>query len=86
MVDYRFLFWCLGLLALREWKLMKVGDLVQYGDRYVEQDVGLVFRAWTATQGGMEVRLVDVLWKEGDVVTHYARDFTVISEGSYENR
>jgi len=65
---------------------MKIGDLVQYSDRYVEQDVGLVFRAWTATQGGMEVRLVDVLWKEGDVVTHYARDFTVISEGSYENR
>ena len=29
MVDYRFLFWCLGLLALREWKLMKVGDLVK---------------------------------------------------------
>ena len=27
MVGYRFLFWCLGLLALCEWKLMKVSDL-----------------------------------------------------------
>ena len=32
---------------------MNVGDLVQYGDRYVEQDVGLVLRAWTDIQVGM---------------------------------
>ena len=29
MVGHRFLFWRLGLLALRKWKLMKVGDLVK---------------------------------------------------------
>lgn len=65
---------------------MNAGDLVQYGDRYVEQDVGLVLRAWTDIQVGMEVRLVDILWKEGDVVTHYASDFKVISEGDCEDR
>jgi len=32
------------------------------------------------------VLLVDILWPDGDMVTHYASDFKVISEGSYESR
>ena len=65
---------------------MKVGDLVQYDDKFVENDVGVVIRSMTSYRYGIDVLLVDILWMSGDVVTHYARDFTVISEGSYESR
>ena len=65
---------------------MKVGDLVQYEDKYVERDIGVVMRSWSEDRYGADVLLVDVLWTGGDVVTHYASDFKVISGGSYENR
>ena len=65
---------------------MKVGDLVQYDDKYVERDIGVVMRSWSEDRYGTDVLLVDILWPAGDMVTHYASDFTVISEGSYENR
>ena len=59
---------------------MKVGDLVQHSDRYVERDIGFVVRSWDTRYCDVEVHLVDVLWKEGEITTHYATDFTVISE------
>ena len=65
---------------------MKVSDLVQYDDKYVERDIGVVMRSWSEDRYGTDVLLVDILWPDGDVVTHYASDFKVISEGSYENR
>ena len=52
VVDYRFLFWCLGLLALREWKLMKVGDLVQ-----CDYGIGIV-RAKSLRHDGPLFRIV----------------------------
>ena len=65
---------------------MKVSDLVQYDDKYVERDIGVVMRSWSEDRYGTDVLLVDVLWTGGGVVTHYASDFKVISGGSYENR
>tara|TARA_Y100000310_G_scaffold285939_1_gene309746 strand:+ start:454 stop:651 length:198 start_codon:yes stop_codon:yes gene_type:complete len=65
---------------------VKVSDLVQYDDKYVESDVGVVMRSWSEDRYGTDVYFVDVLWTGGEVVTHYASDFKVISEGSYENR
>jgi hypothetical protein len=65
---------------------VKVGDLVQYDDKYVERDIGVVMRSWSEDRYGTDVLLVDVLWTGGGVVTHYASDFKVISGGSYENR
>tara|TARA_R110002051_G_scaffold98894_1_gene169260 strand:- start:367 stop:564 length:198 start_codon:yes stop_codon:yes gene_type:complete len=65
---------------------VKVGDLVQYEDKYVERDIGVVMRSWSEDRYGTDVLLVDVLWTGGGVVTHYASDFKVISGGSYENR
>jgi len=68
---------------------MKVGDLVQYDDKYVERDIGVVMRSRSEDRYGPDwprVLLVDILWPDGDIVTHYASDFKVISEGSYESR
>jgi len=59
---------------------VKVSDLVQYSDKFVENDVGVVMRSWSEDRYGTDVLLVDILWPSGDVVTHYATDFTVISE------
>jgi hypothetical protein len=59
---------------------VKVSDLVQYDDKYVERDIGVVMRSWIQYRYNTEVHLVDILWKEGEIVTHYATDFTVISE------
>ena len=69
---------------------MKVGDLVQYNDKFVEgRNVGVVVRSWReprADRGMVDLHLVSVLWTPIDVVTHYASAFKVISEADCENR
>mgnify|MGYP000713475667 CR=1 FL=1 len=55
---------------------MKVGDLVKYADPGVEQNIGMALRIYIA--GPRE--LVEILWDDGDIVTHHLEGFKVISE------
>ena len=53
---------------------MKVGDMIKYIDPNVEQNTGVVLRAYSS---GTRM-LVEILWDDGDVVTHHAEGFEVI--------
>jgi len=55
---------------------MKVGDLVKYSDTGVEQNTGMALRIYNS--GTRE--LVEILWDDGDIVTHHSEGFEVISE------
>ena len=55
---------------------MKVGDLVQYAQEGVEEDIGMVVVIYP-TSGRETVPLVDILWDNG-VWTDSANIFKVI--------
>jgi hypothetical protein len=55
---------------------VKVGDLVKYIDPRVEQNIGMALRIYNS--GSRE--LVEILWSDGDIVTHHSEGFKVISE------
>lgn len=59
---------------------MKPGDLVQYVDPDVEQEVGMVINVYEPFDLPNSRELVDILWAEGDMIVHDTYEFEVISE------
>jgi len=59
---------------------VKPGDLVQYVDPDVEQEVGMVINVYEPFDLPNSRELVDILWAEGDMIVHDTYEFEVISE------